>query len=380
MDLSHTPDEQRFRGEARAWIAAQRPAERRPGSEALREWQQRLHAKGFLGAAWPWGDAAPARLSPMQQAILNEELARADAPLPLGTMGLSWVGPAILRFGSEAQQRRFLEPLLRGDDIWATGYSEPGAGSDMFNTRTRALRDGDDYLIDGQKIWTSQAHVANWYFLLVRTSSEGAKVAGLSLLLVPMATPGIEIRPTRMITGEAEFSEVFLREVRVPQSSRLGAEGQGHAIVSSALVDERSGIATAIHFDRALEALLETARARGLGRDPVWRQRIAELATRARIMRSMGLRVLSDQLQGRFNPHTSAALKCIATQYTQAFSEAGIEMLGAHGALLDPSADPPGGIDWAYRYLLDRSYTIAGGTSEIQRNIAAERILGLPRR
>ncbi len=380
MDLRYSAEELRFRSEVRDWIEAQRPPVRSGGTEALREWQRRLHARGFLGGSWPWGDDARSRLSPMQQAILNEELARADAPAPLGSMGLSWVGPAILRFGRPEQQARFLEPLLSGDDIWATGYSEPGAGSDMFNTQTRAVRDGDDYVVTGQKIWTSQAHVANWYFLLVRTSSEGAKVAGLTLLLVPMSSPGIEIRPTRMITGDAEFAEVFLRDVRVPVSSRLGAEGQGYQIVSTALVDERSGIAGAIHFDRGLEALLATARARGLGGDPVWRQRIAELATHARIMRAMGLRVLSDQLQGRFNPHTSSAMKCIATQYTQAFSEAGVEMLGAYGALLGGEEDPPGGVDWALRYLFDRCYTIAGGTSEIQRNIAAERILGLPRR
>jgi alkylation response protein AidB-like acyl-CoA dehydrogenase len=358
----------------RGWIAEHAPKSRHD-VEALRAWQRKLNDGGYLGSAWPGYEGA--RLTPMQQAIFSEEMARADAPGPLGSMGLSWVGPAILRFGTDEQKRRFIPRLLSGDDIWATGYSEPNAGSDMYNTQTRAVRDGDDYVINGQKIWTSLAHLSNWYFLLVRTSSEGHKVAGLTLLLVPMQTPGIEIRRTKMITGDSEFSEVFLRDVRVPQSTRLGAENQGYEVVSSALVNERSGIATGIAFDRSFEELLATARRFGKTEDPLWRQRLAYLATQARIMHAFGLRVLSDQLAGRFNPHTSAAMKCMATQLSQEFSEAGLELQGAHGTLEGPAgADLP---DWSTRYLTDRAMTIAGGTTEIQRNIVAERILGLPR-
>jgi alkylation response protein AidB-like acyl-CoA dehydrogenase len=348
--------------------------------EALREWQRRLHQAGFLGAAWP-KEHGGAGLSDIEQAILNEELARADAPSPLGSMGLSWVGPAILRFGTEEQKQRFVPRLLSGEDVWATGYSEPNAGSDMYNTQTRAVRDGDHYVLNGQKVWTSLAHLSNWYFLLVRTSSEGHKVAGLSLLLVPMDTPGIEIRRTKMITGESEFSEVFLNDARVPVGCRLGAEGQGYEIVSSALINERSGIASGIRFDQSLEKLVDTARRFGLTGSPIWRQRIARLAIQAKVMKAFGLRVLSDQIHGRFNPHTSAAMKCIATRLTQEFSEAGIEMEGSHGLLHEQGR---GGLEgyhsWSNRFLYDRSMTIAGGTSEIQRNITAERILGLPRR
>jgi len=377
MDLTYTPDEEAFRLRVRGWIAENRPKRGRPGAEDLRAWQRKLNDAGFLGSAWPPGYGG-GRLSAMEQAIFNEEMARADAPGPLGSMGLSWVGPAILRFGTDEQKRRFIPRLLSGEDVWATGYSEPNAGSDMYNTQTRAVRDGDDYVINGQKIWTSLAHLSNWYFLLVRTSSEGHKVAGLSLLLVPMQTPGIEIRPTRMITGESEFSEVFLRDVRVPQSSRLGAENQGYEVVSSALINERSGIATGIRFDQDFAELLETARRFGKADDPVWRQRLAYLATQARIMNAFGLRVLSDQLAGRFNPHTSAAMKCMATQLSQEFSEAGMELQGAYGALTGTEHGPDDR-DWTTRYLTDRSMTIAGGTTEIQRNIVAERILGLPR-
>jgi len=380
MDLSYTREEQAFRERVRQWIDTNKPpADKHPSTEDLRAWQLRLHQAGFLGAAWP-KEHGGAGLSPMEQAILNEELARANAPGPLGSMGISWVGPAILRFGTEAQKRRFIPRLLRGDDIWATGYSEPNAGSDMYNTQTRAVRDGDHYVINGQKIWTSLAHVSNWYFLLCRTSSEGHKVAGLTLFLIPLQSPGIEIRPTKMITGDTEFSEVFLKDVRVPADSVLGREGQGYEVVSSALINERSGIATAIRFDQSLAKLIETARKAGVTQQPIWRQRIAQLAIQTKIMNAAGLRVLSDQLHDRFNPHTSAAMKCIATALTQRFSEAAVEMQGPWGVLLDGG----GGGDeerrsWAMRFLYDRAMTIAGGTSEIQRNIAAERILGLPR-
>jgi len=382
MDLAYTPEEEAFRARARRWIEENKPAgEGRHDYESLRAWQRRLFAAGYLGAAWPkeWGGAG---LSDIEQAILNEELTRARAPAPLGSMGISWVGPAILRFGSDAQRQRFVPRLLAGDDIWATGYSEPGAGSDMYNTQTRAVRDGAAWVINGQKIWTSLAHASNWYFLLTRTRSDGHKVAGLSVFLVPMDAPGIEIRPTKMITGDSEFSEVFLKDVRVPADSLLGAENQGYEIVSSALIHERSGIASGIRFDHGLERLLATARREGVAGDPVWRQRIAELATKARIMRVMGLRVLSDQLHNRFNPHTSAAMKCIATRLSQELSEAGMEIEGYHGLLFDPdrAADEGVAANWCGRFLYDRSMTIAGGTSEIQRNIVAERVLGLPRR
>jgi alkylation response protein AidB-like acyl-CoA dehydrogenase len=381
MDLSYTPEEEAFRARVRSWIEENKPPhEVRSGLEELRQWQRRLHQAGFLGAAWP-KEHGGGGLSDIEQAILNEELARASAPAPLGAMGLSWVGPAILRFGSEEQKRRFVPRLLSGEDIWATGYSEPNAGSDMYNTQTRAVRQGDHYVVNGQKVWTSLAHVSNWNFLLVRTSSEGHKVAGLSLLLIPMDTPGIEIRPTKMITGDSEFSEVFLNDVRVPVSSILGAEGQGYEIVSSALINERSGIASGIRFDQSLQRLMATARRGGLGESPVWRQRIAGLAIQAKVMKAFGLRVLSDQIHGRFNPHTSAAMKCIATRLTQQFSEAGVEMEGYYGLLdAEGHASPDGSGAWSTRFLYDRSMTIAGGTSEIQRNITAERILGLPRR
>jgi alkylation response protein AidB-like acyl-CoA dehydrogenase len=378
MDLSYTPEEEAFRARVRAWLEANVPA---PGSlrdlEAMRAWQRTLHAAGFLGAAWPT-EYGGAGLSEMQQAILNEELARVRAPGVVNAMAIWWVGPAIIRYGTDDQRRRFIPPILTADEIWATGYSEPSSGSDMAAAKTRAVRDGDDYVVTGQKIWTTYAHIADWYFILVRTSTEGPKWAGLSVLLIDMRSPGIEVRPIRQIDGGAEFSEVFLSEVRVPVANRLGAEGQGWEVVSSALVNERTGIAGSVRFEQSLEWLTDTARAQGRLVDPGVRQRIADLAIKAAIVRHFGMRSLTDSLRGRMNPHLSAAMKLTTTHLTQEFSETAMDVLGPWAALVDDPRAPSAG-RWARQYLGDRAMTIAGGTSEVQRNIVAQRILGLPR-
>jgi alkylation response protein AidB-like acyl-CoA dehydrogenase len=378
MDLSYTPEEEAFRARVRGWLAENVPP---PGSlgtlDALRAWQRKLHAAGLLAVAWP-KEYGGAGLSPMEQAILNEELARARAPQVVNAMAIWWVGPAIMRYGTEEQKQRFIPRILTAEEIWATGYSEPTSGSDMAAAKTRAVRDGDTYVVTGQKVWTTYAHISDWYFILVRTSTDGPKWAGLSLLLIDMRSPGIEIRPIRQIDGGSEFNEVFLTDVRVPAANLLGREGQGWEIVSSALVNERSGIAGSIRFDQSLDWLTTTAKGQGRTADPVVRQRIAELATKAMIVRCAGLRSLTDSLHGRMNPHLSAAMKLASTGLTQEFSEAGMEVLGPWGALMDDGRAPFGG-RWARQYLGDRSMTIAGGTSEIQRNIVAQRILGLPR-
>src|SRR5215471_13279096 len=261
MDMSYTPEEEAFRARVRSWLEENVPP---PGSltddlEAMRAWQRKLHAAGLLAVSWP-KEYGGAGLSPMEQAILNEELARVRAPGVVNAMAIWWVGPAIMRYGTDAQKQRFIPRILNCEEIWATGYSEPSSGSDMAAAKTRAVRDGDDYVVTGQKIWTTLAHISDWYFVLVRTSTDGPKWAGLSLLLMDMRSPGVEIRPIRQIDGGSEFNEVFMNEVRVPVANLLGKEGQGWEVVSSALVNERTGIAGSVRFDQALDWLTSTVR------------------------------------------------------------------------------------------------------------------------
>jgi alkylation response protein AidB-like acyl-CoA dehydrogenase len=377
MDLSYSPEEEVFRLRVREWIATNAPKRSAVRDlDAARAWQRTLHGAGFLGVGWP-EEYGGATLTKIEQAILNEELARAGAPGVVNVMAIWWVGPAILKYGTEEQKRRFLPKILDAEEIWATGYSEPGSGSDMAAAKTRAERDGDDYVVSGQKVWTTLAHFSDWYFVLVRTSSEGKKWAGLSLLLMDLRSPGVEIRPIRQITGDSEFTEVFMNEVRVPVTNRLGAEGQGWEVVTSALINERSGIAGSIRTEQVLARLVGLARERQLTRDPLWRQRLSDLAIRAQITKASGFRAMTDDLKGRTNPHLSAGMKLLSTELGQRFSEAGVDLLGVAGNLWDDDAPDAG--RWAYQYLYDRSLTIAGGTSEVQRNIVAQRVLGLPR-
>ena len=380
MDFQYTPQEEAFRARVRGWLEKNAPQQK--GALSLQEgkaWQRKLKEGGFLGAAWP-KEYGGAGLSDMEQAILNEELTRAKAPAIPGQMGIWWVGPAIMKFGTEAQKQRFVAPILSGDDIWATGYSEPGAGSDMFNTQTRAERDGSHYVVNGQKIWTTIAHLSNWYFCLVRVPGLGeSKYDGLTVLLMEMNAPGMEVKPIVQITGESEFNEVFMTDARVPVENRLGEEGKGWNIISNALVNERNGIASGMRQDEALQRLVAAAQKRGKAKDPMVRQKLAELAISCAISKYSGYRAMTDGLQGRLNPHLSAAMKLAGTSLAQAMSSAHLSLLGAYGQLYQ---NHDGALDAraaAMRFLGDRAQTIAGGTSEIQKNIIAERILGLPR-
>ena len=382
MDLNYTPEEAKFRARVRLFLEENAP--KQGGELSLddgRAWQRQLHKAGLLGAAWP-KEHGGAGLSDMEQAILNEEITRVRAPGVPGQMGIWWVGPAILKHGTEEQKARFVPRILSGEDIWATGYSEPGAGSDMFNTQTTAVREGDHYVVNGQKIWTTIAHLSNWFFVLVRVPQPDAKSKydGLTVLLMDMHSKGVEVRPIQQITGGSEFNEVFMTGAHVPVENRLGEEGEGWKIISGALINERSGIASGMRFEQSFERLLKTARRTRRTSDPRWRQRIADLAISSTITKYSGFRSVTDGLNGRLNPHLSAAMKLHGTSLAQRFSETALDLVGPYGQLEQSHDNAPESRGLVQRFLGDRAQTIAGGTSEIQKNIVAERILGLPRR
>ncbi len=380
MQPTDDADQAAFRTRVRAWIAEHAPAATEadePGR--MRQWRDDLIAGGFYGIGWP-AEYGGAQLTDDEQAVLNEELTLANAPRMRGGMGMMWVGPAVLAFGTPEQQATYLKPILTGEHEWCTGYSEPGSGSDLASITTRAIVDGDDYVVNGQKVWTTVAHQSTHCFLLCRTSNEGAKHKGLSVLLVDMAAPGVEVRPLRQITGDSEFNELFFTDLRVPVRDRLGDEGQGWEIVRSALVNERAGLSQAISVDRELAQLVAFAKERGrtTGTD---RDRLARLFTEARVMAWSTMRIDSDFRQGRLDPGLAAANKLLMSTLAQKMSDFVVDMMGADGMLFDrpdkavdvERADP------VYRFLYTRCLTIAGGTSEIQRNVIGERVLGLPR-
>ncbi len=383
MDFNLEPEEEAFRQEVRAFLDENLvPPERRDGA-FLAEWTRKVREKRWVGFSWP-REVGGGGGSLMQQVILKEEMARRKAP-PLGTcfMGLLWVGPAIVQYGTEEQKERFIPDILDGTYQWCTGYSEPGAGSDLASLQCRAVREGDHYVVNGQKIWTTIAMWAKWMILLVRTSSNPRdKHDGITCLLVPMETPGISVRPIRNMAGAETFAEVFFDDVRVPVENRLGEEGGGWKVTISALANERSGISEVASLARTLEDLEELARRQERGgqpasRDPRVRRRLARAGTRIEAMRLSGMRSLTKQLKGEPVGSETSINKLQRAAVEIELGELALEIQGSRGAL-DGEAAEEGG-RWQRQALSWAEVVIGGGTPNIQRNIIAERILGLPK-
>jgi alkylation response protein AidB-like acyl-CoA dehydrogenase len=313
-----------------------------------------------------------------QQVIFNEEYARAAAPGRVSILGEGLLGPTLIQFGSEEQKRRFLPGILSGTEIWCQGYSEPNAGSDLANVKTRAARDGDEWVIDGQKVWTSLAHWADWCFVLCRTDREAPRHRGISYLLVPMRQPGVEIRPIVQVTGTSEFNEVFFDGARTAAENVVGAVDDGWNVAMGTLAFERgaSTLGQQLSFENELAELLETAHKRGGSEDPLLRQRLADAWIRLRIMRLNALRSLTALERGQFTPLTSVHKLYWASLHRD-LGELALAVLGADGAVI---VGPPYELAPAQRlFLYSRADTIYGGSDEIQRTIIAERALGLPR-
>jgi alkylation response protein AidB-like acyl-CoA dehydrogenase len=372
MDLRDAPDEASFRRDLRAWLAANAPQESAPARgtpEAMafsRAWHAKLFDAGYAGLSWPvefGGRAAP----PATQVIFEEELGRAGAPGLANHLGIFHVGPAIMQYGTHGQRERFLRPMLRADEIWCQGFSEPGAGSDLAALRTRAVLDGDEWIVNGQKVWTTWGQYADRCQLLVRTEPDAPKHKGITCLLADMRAPGIAVRPLKQMSGEAEFNEVFFDDVRIPVADTLGARGEGWRVAMSTLASERASVLTFhVRVEKQVRDLVALARERGKDAEPAVRAAVARCAVDARTLRLFSAWAVSNER----DPMTGSMAKLLWSELQQRIHETAFDVLGA-----DAARDSA----WLRGLLDSRGLTIAAGTTEIQKNLLAERALGLPR-
>jgi alkylation response protein AidB-like acyl-CoA dehydrogenase len=372
-----------FRLRLRAFLSSvdlgRRPRDPQERLGWSRRWYATLDDHGYAGPGWPRAVGGMG-LPFDQQVVYAEEAARARVPRAPGT-GQHIAAPTIIRHGTEEQRERWLRPMLRADEVWAQGWSEPEAGSDLPSLRTRARRDGEVYVISGQKVWSSAADIADWLYCLVRTGAPESRQAGISYLVIERSAPGVTVRPIRDLTGGADFCEIFFDEVRVPVTHRIGEENGGWAIARTSMGHERSALALtqATFYRRILDELLEVASERGAGRDPVLRQRLAEAETLVRIMLVSGARTIAHiEEHGEPGP-TSSVSRLFNSQTEQLLHELALDLLGAPGALAPGDAQAIERGRWAWGFLRTRGSTIGAGTAEIQRNTIAEQVLGLPR-
>ncbi|MCU1613534.1 MAG: putative acyl-CoA dehydrogenase [Frankiales bacterium] len=404
MDISYPPEIEGFRAEVRAVLAEELPADWRgmgaiPDAESTREfvrsWRSTLHRRGLLAVAWPveYGGRG---LTKLHQVVLVEELTRAGLPfgdVPRDSTGLKMLGNTLLRWGTEQQKAELLPGLLSGGQRWCQGFSEPGAGSDLASVSTRARLDGDEWVVDGQKIWTSAADRSTGIFVLARTDPAAPKHKGLSFLLVPLDQPGVDVRPIRHMSGGAEFCEVFFTGARTRGDMVVGAVGGGWAVAQTLLTFERGEEAATnpLLFRAELDRLMELARRTGRANDPVLRQRLARCYARVEVMRYLGYRILSDVLAGDEIGHAASVSKLYWSEYHREVTQLALDVEGLDGLIPvgkgpsrpmradDPGADPLSTNSWWQVSLNARAGTIYAGTSEVQRTILAERALGLPR-
>jgi alkylation response protein AidB-like acyl-CoA dehydrogenase len=375
MDFDLPPEAETYREELRAFLA-----EHAPGGAYPADWSRRLAAAGYVAPHWPrpWGRAA----SPVEQLVIDDELRRARVPRPVNPIGIGWAGPTLLVAGTPAQHDRFLPGLLDGSELWCQLFSEPGAGSDLASLTTRAVADGDEYVVNGQKVWTTFAHLARYGILLARTDPDAEAHRGISYFVVDMEVPGITIRPIRQMNGSADFNEVFLEDVRVPAANLVGDLHDGWRLAKVTLGNERvslSGEGALWGQGPTAHDLLDVVRAHGPVTDPILRQRLAALYVEAEVLRLIRLRTVSAKVKGLEPGPEASVRKALADEHGQHVMAMAVELAGTAGMLADRG---PFGRDepvWPLGYLYSRALTIGGGTSEVQRNILGERVLGLPR-
>ena len=387
MDFTFSTEDELFREEVRTWLgehlvgefAALGTGNDMGGPEELavrKAWERELAAGGWVGLSWP--KAFGGREATLTaQLIFNEEYARADGPVRCGFFGEQLLGPTIMALGTPEQQERFLPPILHAEELWCQGFSEPDAGSDLANIKTTAVLDGDQWRINGQKVWTSLGHIADWIFVVCRTDQTASKHRGLSFLLAPMDQPGIELRPITQITGTAEFNEVFFDDARTDADLVVGDVNAGWGVVMATLGFERGTafLAQQLRFASEFQALLGAARDRGRLDEPVLRQRFADVYIGLEIMRLTGLRTISQLLADKPLGPESSIGKLHWSRWHQRLGELAMDVFGAESVI----ESTPDVNDARYNFLFSRSHTIYAGSSEIQRNIIGERVLGLPK-
>jgi hypothetical protein len=401
MDPTYSPEAEAYRTKVQTFLASHLPQDWKglgalPSEEAWKfaaQWRSTLHENGLLAASWPkkYGGGG---LSALEQVILAEEFYRAG--VPTGTtndgFGIQMVGNTILHWGTEEQKDHFLPRILSYEDIWCQGYSEPNAGSDLANVATRAELDGDEWIINGQKIWTSAGHLANHIFVLARTEPDVAKHKGISFLLVPMDQPGVEVRPIKMMTGDSEFNEVFFTNARCPKSNIVGGVNNGWTVAMTLLGYERGEAAATlpIMFRIEFDRLVALAQEHGRADDPLIRQRLAWAYSKVEIMRFLGMRSLTKYLSGGQPGPDESIFKLYWSEYHKVVSELAVDILGPDAMVpsgrwpissfgTDEQGAPNDSASWVGTFFVARAGTIYAGTSQVQRNILGEMVLGLPK-
>ena len=393
MDFSYSPAEEQFRDEVRVWMEANVPDDLRGGRDEDLEpaerwqrgldWHQKLHEGGWVGLWWP-EEYGGRGASLLEQAIFNEEMSRLGVSQGVNLSGISLLGPTLMHWGTEAQKQRFLPKILPAEHIWCQGYSEPGSGSDLASIQTRAVEDGDQFVVNGQKVWTSWAQYSDWCFVLVRTDPDAPKHKGISYILVDMHSPGVTVRPLVQINGDAEFNEVFFEDVRVPKENLVGDLNEGWMVAITTLMFERVSSSSFYRFEKLLPQLHEVARRIELnGRpaieDEAVRQQLAQFSIEAEAVKYNELRRLTRQLHGQPPGPEGSFSKILASELNMRVVDFAMELLGPYAVLAKGSLFAVDQARWSYRMLSARGGTIAAGTNEILRGVIGERVLGLPK-
>jgi alkylation response protein AidB-like acyl-CoA dehydrogenase len=382
VDLTLSPAEESFRDEVREWLSANNPGREPAGDEAAfqfrRDWQQRVNDGGWAGVSWP-KEYGGRGATLVEQAIFNEEVVRARTPQVANVLGLAMGGPTVIAHGTEEQRKRYLPPILSAEEIWCQGFSEPDSGSDLASVKTRAVRQGDEWVVTGQKVWTTFAHHAKWCMLVARTDSDAPKHKGLTYFLMDMDQDAVQVRPLVQITGEAEFNELFIEEARIPHENIVGGEGNGWMVALTTLMHERATLAFGLQVSAQIalgELIAHAKESRALNgtvasEDPLVRQRLAQLLIEADVLRLNAYRGLSAIMKHGIPGPEGSLGKWHWSEVNQSMTELAMDIAGPRAMLTQD--------EWTYRFLRARANSIEGGTTEILKNIVAERVLGLPR-